>query len=245
MRVVTLGGGGFCARRPAHIPNTPLLTFESSSTKVHHQLYKAIISSHNCERWRLWGHSNVGTQCSKHEHDLIILSFLIISHLRLGPMAISGTWFSSGTPSYASVVNHNQRSSSFKGCLCYEKTILYTLDKTLLVLVQHAIWLCFGGPIRDFILEYMNALWTKNSPLKSYLSNASKYIKQNIANQILVIISSSNNSDYMEHQIQYNLKYLKKIWHYYNTPLYQRSVTLSSNGQMTHHCCPIATVMSQ
>jgi hypothetical protein len=29
--------------------------------------------------------------------------------------------------------------------------------------------------------------------------------------------------------------------HYYNTPLYQRSVTLCSNGQTARRCCPVAT----
>jgi hypothetical protein len=35
------------------------------------------------------------------------------------------------------------------------------------------------------------------------------------------------------------------MMHYYNTPLYQRSVTLYSNGQLAHRYYPIATVVSQ
>jgi hypothetical protein len=54
----------------------PLLIFESSLTQSHLQNDTTTLSSHHREWWRSWGLSNVGTQCSKHVHDLIILHFL-------------------------------------------------------------------------------------------------------------------------------------------------------------------------
>jgi hypothetical protein len=57
-----------CKRCPHH---PPLLTFELSLTESHLQSCITTLSSHNRERWRPWGHSNVGTRCSKHVYDLI------------------------------------------------------------------------------------------------------------------------------------------------------------------------------
>jgi hypothetical protein len=93
----------------------PLLTFESSTPQVHHQIYNATISSHNCERWRSLGHSNIGTQCSKHAHDLILLPFLIIRNMWLAPMAINGTWFGCSTPIYIGVVQPQSMILLFQG----------------------------------------------------------------------------------------------------------------------------------